>query len=379
MKKLLFLKFIQDNLKIFSIIILSVGSIVWIIQSVGFLDYITEDGHSFKIYFFYSLLNFPKIIHRILPFIFFISLFYQIIHCEENNELLIFWIHGVKKIQLINIIIVYSILLALVQIVLGSYISPKGQDTARSFIRNSNMDFFSSIIRPGKFVDTVEGLTIFIQAENKLGFYENIFLKDDDKNNINEFKSQVIFAKRAKLITAKESRYFKLFDGKLIKINNKNVDSFEFESINFDLSKFTTKTTTFPKIQEVKIEILLKCIIYEYKNELQKFKERNYLGCDKSSINKIRQEVLKRFYMPVYIPLIALISCLLILRSKENKEYKFLKNLLFLIIFFVIIISEVSLRYSSYNMVGMLLFILFPILSFLSIYTILIKKLNYKI
>ena len=77
MKKLLFQKFMLDNFKMFSIIVFSIGSIVWIIQSVNFLDFVTEDGHSFKIYFYYSLLNFPKIIQRILPFVFFISLFYQ--------------------------------------------------------------------------------------------------------------------------------------------------------------------------------------------------------------------------------------------------------------------------------------------------------------
>ena len=80
-----------------------------------------------------------------------------------------------------------------------------------------------------------------------------------------------------------------------------------------------------------------------------------------------------------YIPLIALMTCLQILKSKENKKYKFLKNLSFISIFFVIIISEVSLRYSSYNLIGLLFFTLFPIVSFFTIYLILIRRLNYKI
>ena len=379
MKKLLFQKFIKDNFKIFSFIILSFGSIVWILQSVSYLDFVTEDGHGLKIYFYYTMLNFPKIIHRILPFAFFISLFYLIVRYEESNQLLIFWIHGVKKIQLVNIIITYSILLALAQIVLGGYISPKGQDAARSYIRNSNLDFFATIVSPGKFVDTVENLTIFIEKENETGFYENIFLKDDFDTTSKKIKSQVIFAKRAKLISTKESRYFKLFDGKLIKINDKKIDIFEFKSIDFDLSKYITKSTTFPKIQELSAQILMRCIIYEYKNELQKFKDNDYLSCNKSSVKKIKQELLKRFYSPIYIPLIALIACLLILRSKEDQEYKFSKFLLFIIIFFIIIISEVSLRYSSYGKIGIFFFTLFPILSFFLIYLILIKKLKYKI
>ena len=97
MKKLLFQKFIQDNLKLFLVVILSIGSIVWIIQSVNFLDFVTEDGHGFKTYLYFSLLNFPKILYRILPFIFFVTLFYQIIRYEENNQLLIFLDTWCKK------------------------------------------------------------------------------------------------------------------------------------------------------------------------------------------------------------------------------------------------------------------------------------------
>ncbi len=379
MKKLLFQKFIIDNLKVFVIIIISVGSIVWIIQSVNFLDFITEDGHSFKIYFYYSLLNFPKIIQRILPFVFFITLFYQLIHYEKKNQLLIYWIHGIKKIQLINVIIFYSIVLALLQVVLSSFVSPKSKDVARSFIRNSNLDYFSSIVSPGKFVDAVENLTIFVETKNNNNFYENVYLKDDSIGATGALKSQIIFAKTAELIDSNKNKYFRLFDGKLIKINEKKIDTFEFKSIDFDLSKFTTKTTIFPKIQEVPTVILIKCMTYIYKNELQKFKDRNYLSCNNNAIKPIKQELLQRIYTPIYIPLIALITSLLILKSKDEKEYKFLKILLFIIVILVIIISEASIKYSSSSLIGMSLFSLFPVIFFLLVYLILISKLKHKI
>lgn len=379
MKKLLFQKFIKDNFRIFSFIILSFGSIVWILQSVSYLDFVTEDGHGFKIYFYYTLLNFPKIIHRILPFTFFVSLFYLIVRYEEKNQLLIFWIHGVKKIQLVNTIIIYSILLSLIQIILGGFITPKTQDMGRSFIRGSNIDFFPSIVRPGKFVDAVEGLTIFVDKENEAGIYENLYLKDDLTKELNEFKSQIIFAKKAKLINTADKRYFKLFNGKLVKINNKKIDTFEFKSIDFDLSKFGTKTTTYPKIQEVSTKILMRCVIYEYNDQLKKFKDTNYLSCNKDSVDKVLNEILKRFFLPIYIPLISLLSCFLILKSKENKEYNYLKNILFIFLFFIIVISEVSLRYSSNSTMGLIFFTSFPIVCFILSYLFLIKKLNYRI
>ena len=59
-----------------------------------------------------------------------------------------------------------------------SFVSPFFQDKARSYIRNSNIDFFSSLIKEGKFIDTVSDLTIFIESKDVEGNYINIFLND---------------------------------------------------------------------------------------------------------------------------------------------------------------------------------------------------------
>ena len=47
MKKLIFQKFLKDVLKSFIVISFSISIIVWVIQAVGFLDFVTSDGHSF--------------------------------------------------------------------------------------------------------------------------------------------------------------------------------------------------------------------------------------------------------------------------------------------------------------------------------------------
>ena len=85
MKKLIFRKFAVDTLSFFLIMCLTIGLIVWTLQAVNYFDYVTQDGHGLKTYFSYTFLNFPKIIHRIIPFIFFISLFYIIIFYEFRN------------------------------------------------------------------------------------------------------------------------------------------------------------------------------------------------------------------------------------------------------------------------------------------------------
>ena len=69
-KKLIFRKFFLDNTYFFITALASLSIIVWVIQAVNFLDFVTEDGHGLGVYFKYTLLNLPKIISRLMPFIF---------------------------------------------------------------------------------------------------------------------------------------------------------------------------------------------------------------------------------------------------------------------------------------------------------------------
>ena len=62
MEKLIFRKFFIDILNFFLIGTVSLSLIVWVIQAVNYLDFVSEDGHSFKVYFIYTLLSLPKII-----------------------------------------------------------------------------------------------------------------------------------------------------------------------------------------------------------------------------------------------------------------------------------------------------------------------------
>ena len=51
---LIFNKFFYDFFKFFIVLLFSFGLIIWIIQAVNYLDYISEDGHGWKIYISYS-------------------------------------------------------------------------------------------------------------------------------------------------------------------------------------------------------------------------------------------------------------------------------------------------------------------------------------
>ena len=70
MKKLIFRNFFKDITYFFIITSLSLTLIVWVIQAVNYLDFVSEDGHSFGVYFMYSLLSLPKIFSKLILFVF---------------------------------------------------------------------------------------------------------------------------------------------------------------------------------------------------------------------------------------------------------------------------------------------------------------------
>ena len=364
MKKLAFRKFILDVLIFFIFSILIMGLIVWTIQAINYFDFVSEDGHGLKVYFLYTLLNFPKIIHRILPFIFFISLFFTIIKYELNNELSIFWINGISKIKFINTILIFSLTIMIIQIFLGSYVSPLSQLKARNLIKNSNVDFFTNLINEGKFINAVQGLTIFIEKKESENF-SNIFIDDSTKQY-----SRMIYAKNGVLVSEKGNNKFVLFDGKVINSDKNRVNTFKFDQIDFGLEAFGSNSIIKPKIQEINSVSLLGCLFKKFIINLKKCKNDD-------STNEVKQELLKRFYKPIYIPLIGLICCFLFFSGKFNNNYEKFKKLIFFIVLVLIIISETSLRYSTTSSIFLFLYFLIPFALFLIFYLFSYYKINH--
>ena len=362
MKKLIFRNFAKDTLNFFLIMCLTIGIIVWTLQAVNYFDYVSEDGHGLKTYFSYIILNFPKIIHRIIPFIFFISLFYILNHYEFKNELQIFWTFGVSKIEFANKVVLLSIFLTIFQIWFGSFLSPYSQLKGRELLKNSDMGFFTSLIKEGKFINAVSGLTIFINKKNDDGSFSNIFLDDSSKN-----VSKMIYAKNGNIIDSGQTKIFRLYEGQVINNDNKKINIFEFEQINFNLGNFASSSILVPKVQEVASKHLLSCSIDSLFGF--NFSGHETFKCSDNIMNEVKQELFKRFHKPLYIPLIAILSCFLIIVPKNNYKYERNRKIIFIIIFFVLIISEASLRYSTTSQLSTFLYLLTPILSFAIIYS----------
>ena len=286
MKKLIFRNIFKDITYFFLLASLSITLIVWVIQSVNFLDYVTEDGHGLGVYATYSLLSLPKIFSRLTLFIFFISTFYVLFRYEENNEISIFWTHGVKKIEFVNNFIKFSFIFVIIQLVFSYLIVPSSQEKARSLFKNSNIDYFPSILKSKFFNDAIEDVTIFIGDKDLNGNLKEIFLMDSKKNNRG---SQIILSKSGKLIKKNVNFFLILKNGNIINLDSKKSNILQFTQSEFNLSKYSSKTTTYPKVQETSSNTLIKCLNFLI---IENSKLANKIfNCDEKNIETVKKEI----------------------------------------------------------------------------------------
>ena len=369
-KKLIFKKFFLNNTYFFFTSLISLSVIVWVIQAVNFLDFVTEDGHGLLIYFKYTLLNLPKIISRLMPFIFFVAIFYTINKSEDKNELKIFWINGIDKKIFLNTFLKYSTIYLILQLIFNAFVVPFCQNKARTYIQSSSMDFFPSLINEKKFIDTVEKLTIYVEKKDDNNNYKNIFFKDV-KNLEN---TKIINASEGILENNNEERFLYLKNGKIINIHNNNITAFDFKSTSIDLSKYLTKSIVDFKIQEKNSFLLINCYINFH--ILKKQSYYHILDCNESSLNILQQEIYKRIIKPFYYLALAISACFLLLFSKENISHGYYRSLTFILGVSILIFSEMISSFSGKSLLNFKLSLFFLLLIIIFQYFFLYRRLN---
>ena len=376
MKKLLYRKLLKDYLNFFLIALISSSLIIWVFQAVNFLDIMVEDGREYSVYINYSLLNFPKIISRLLPFVIFFSIYYVLSKYELNNELIIFWNFGEDKIKFVNFILYISVFLLFIQICFTSVFVPKSQDQARSFLRNSNVNFLGSFVKSKRFNDTIEGVTIYSESKDSEGYLYNLYIKKEINKGF-----EITYAKKGIFKQQSGVPVLVLYNGETIRKKDRKITNFNFSKSDFLLKNLKTNTTTQQKNQEMKTKDILSCLVGLYKLKIEFLSKdfKQIINCASGNEVNMLKELYKRLIVPLYIPILMLVPYIMILSSKERVNFARLKLTTFLIGILVIILSEGIIRFVSKELVDNIIIFIFPFILLFFLYLMFFYKLNFKI
>jgi lipopolysaccharide export system permease protein len=363
--------FTKEILKTFLIVLFGLTIVAWTVRAVNFLDLIVESGYSVIIYFQYSLLNLLGILTKFIPLAFLLSLIIFIVKQLKDNEFVILWTSGVKKIKLANLFFIISIFVLIFYLVFSTLITPYGLNKSRKLLSQEGFNSILPTIRMQQFSDSFKGFTFFVEKKvnNEI---TNIFMHDsanifknftsNQKNN----KSTTIVAKEGLV----QEKNMILFDGQIISENKESLKNsiVKFEQLNIDLQNLQTDTITNPKLQETSTTSLLRCIF-------------NYGVCKISFFQEdTKKEIItilnRRIILPFYIPVIAIICSFLLIKVKTKKNYFLNQYTIFILSFFILLFSELIIRFTGISKLASIFFIILPIIIIPILYGMLAIKLN---
>ena len=371
MKNTIYKYIFYEYLRYFLVSLCALSVIVWTIQSVNFLDLVTEDGHAFRTFFLFSILTLSKVLTKLVPFCFLVALVLTITKLEKDNEIIAIWTSGLNKIYIVNLIFRISLIIMFFQLIFTSVINPTLLNLSRSIIKNSELQFVPSLLKEKQFNDTVEGLTIFVDDKSPDQQYYNIFIRDEGSalSKIGA-ESSTIFAKSGRM--SEDEKNLILYNGNIQKLNaDGDVSVVKFEKTVLNLEGISTKSISEPKIQETSTLSILNCITN--RNTSSHNCQQN-----KKSLMDIKIEFNKRFGMPLYIPLIALVCSFLLASRRDQKIYTYNTYIYGGISFILLALAEIIVRYSGISWTHTGIYYLLPLISLPLFYFILIRKFKYE-
>jgi len=334
--------FAQEFLKNYLSILLAFGLIIWITQAVRLLDLIGEEGNSITTYFLYILSILPKFFSRISIIIFFISFVVTISKFEEHNELRALWFSGLEKKKFINYLLRSTVTFVLILIIIRCFIVPHFSNYSRYLLLNTGVGAIGPLLKQNNFNNPLKKITIYVGKKNQINELEDIILFEDDSNI-----KKTIVAKSGVVINENNKNLLVLVEGSIQEERkDRKISILDFDKTTLDLSQYSKKTVEYYKFNEMFFLELVK-----------RFNNKN-----DGQLANVVGELNDRIVMPLFIPSLVLLACLLIITNKEIINNNFIKLIIFSYGILIIIISEILLDFSSKNVNSSLFLYVAPIL-----------------
>jgi lipopolysaccharide export system permease protein len=216
----------------FVVVTLSLTGIVWLTQSLRFIDLIVNKGLSIGLFFTLTALLTPSVIGIIMPISLFASTLYVYHRLTIDSEIVVLRATGLSNWQLAAPAVALAIMVMAAVLAINLYLMPAG---FRAFkdkqfeIRNS---YASVLLQEGVFNTPVEGLTIYVRQRESSGELRGIMAHDER----DPVEPATLIAERGTLVSTPDGPRFVLANGsrQQIDVQSGTLSMLYFDSYAFD-------------------------------------------------------------------------------------------------------------------------------------------------
>lgn len=194
----------------------SLSGVIWLTQSLRFVEKMVNDGVSVKLFLYFTGLLFPTVLMLILPIALFCAVLYAYNRLSAESELVVLWAAGISTRALAMPAVLLAVIVTLICYVLTLYLMPLSTRTFHDQQTDFRSNLANALLQEGEFNALAPDLTIYIRDRQSNGELLGILVYDTHVPD----KATTLMAARGMMVRTKEGPHLVLYDGNRQQLDN---------------------------------------------------------------------------------------------------------------------------------------------------------------
>ncbi|HVV27238.1 MAG TPA: LPS export ABC transporter permease LptF [Rhizomicrobium sp.] len=153
-------------------------SVIWLVNSLQFLDLVINRGQSAFTFLYLILLVLPTLLLIIMPIAFFFAALFTLSRLAGDSELVVMASAGYSLRQLAMPVLGCAAIVMVLTYACALYLAPLGQRALRDKVLDIRADMAGALLNEGDFNPAAPGLTVFIRQMGNKGEIRGILVHD---------------------------------------------------------------------------------------------------------------------------------------------------------------------------------------------------------
>lgn len=325
----------------FLLVTFSLMSIIWLTQSLRFVDLITNNGIPVSTFAEMTSLLMPRIFTILAPISLFAAVLFVYNRMLSDRELVVMKSAGISPWQNAKPALVFGIFLAFANFYIYNYGIPWAEKTFNELEWQVKNDVSHLMFREGEFTSLQNGLTVFITTHEKDGSITGILVNDER----NPQSKTTLSAEKGRVVYTPEGPKVIMINGARQEINN---STGQFTSVAFNRYSvdFGIKESKGRKEAGVREKPLSELLNAHSNPNLTKIEANRYFV-----------EGTRRLLSPLYSILFSLLACtgLLVCNFNRRGQAKVISiSIVSMISIQAIDLSLINIATKNINMLGLI-------------------------
>ncbi len=196
-----------------SLILASLGGIVWIALALKQLDVVTSEGNDALMLIKITSLALPNLLAVVAPFALLIAVMHTLNRLGGDSELIVLTASGSPAWALARPFLLLGLIVAVAVGLVNHAVQPWSLQKLKSYIMQMRADLLTKVIQPGRFSSPEPKLAFHIRARDANGDLRGLLVSDRRKDE----EDRVYLAEKALILKQGETAYMMLSDGHIMR------------------------------------------------------------------------------------------------------------------------------------------------------------------